>query len=122
MPRSDKYCYVSVRLPKGEALERLQEEAAYYGKSERELIADVALAWTKMLKGEWNFHWPLALPMPPLPPMLAGQATSGTPPVAETTPAAQREAEARAAREEAERKQRERREARLAAARAELLD
>ena len=119
MTFSDKSRYFRVRFPKGEALERLQEEAAYYGKSEGELIADVALAWTKMLKGEWNFHWPLALPMPP---MLAGQATSGTLPVAETTPAAQREAEARAAREEAERKQRERREARLAAARAELLD
>lgn len=110
----DKACeYPRVKIRRDiEAWRMLQEEATAYGKTPGEFISDLAIAWTRMRAGVWNPYWPLPVAMLPtsegagfLP-----QDRTGSP------------EEERRRREEHEREQRERKEARLAAARAELLE
>ena len=111
MPLSDKYAYPRVKIvSKSEAWEVIKQQALDYGKTEGELIGDIAIAWTKMLKGEWNLHWPV---------FMANVTNNGN--GAGQTPFPGNE-EARRKREEEEKKQQERMEARKAAARAELLE
>jgi hypothetical protein len=112
MPLSDKYAYPRVKIVhESEAWEVIEQQAAYYGKTEGELIGDIAIAWTKMLKGEWNLHWPVFM----------ANVTNNSGNGAGQTPFPGSE-ETRRKREEDEKKQQERMEARKAAARAELLD
>ncbi len=113
MPLSDKYAYPRVKIVRdSEAWSIIEDQAAYYGKSEGDLISDIAIAWTKMLKGEWNLHWPVFM----------ANVTANNGNGAQPAPLPPGSEEARRKREEEERKQRERKEARLAAARAELLE
>lgn len=115
MTRPKGFDYPRVKIPneehasKGEAKAILEAEAKYYGKTLADFISDLAIAWTKMKKGEWNQYWPLHSPQ-----MIV---TASEAPVAQP----QKEAEAE---EERKRKEEEarRREALKNAARAELLD
>ena len=112
MPLSDKYAYPRVKIGReSEAWEVIEQQAAYYGKTEGELIGDIAIAWTKMLKGEWNLHWPVFMAN------VTNNSGNGT----QSSPFPGNE-EGRRKREEEETRLRERKESRLAAARAELLD
>jgi hypothetical protein len=109
MPHSDKYLYPRVKIPRpdeaeatgGEAWKTLQREAADYGVTEGELISLLAIAWTKLRKGELTLFWPVG----------GAASTNGT---SEQPP--------EKSQAEDEQEQRERKEARLAAARAALLE
>lgn len=112
MPQSEKYEYPRVKIPKagesredeamnGEALRILQEEAAYYGMTLGELISLLAIGWTKLRKGELTLFWPVGV-------------AAGTNGNSEHHP--------EKSQAEDEREQQERKEARLAAARAALLE
>ena|SRR5579871_3050081 len=114
MSLSEKYAYPRVKIVReSKAWEILAQEASSYGKTEGELIADLAITWTKMIKGEWNLHWPVFMAN------MMGGAIENNKPIPSPSPS--NDALLRK-REEEERRQQERKEARLAAARAELLE
>lgn len=108
MTRPKGFDYPRVKIPSdGDAKLMLQAEADYYGKTLGELISDIAMAWTKMKRGEWNQYWPLQAPQTIVP--------GGVPVVQKNT-----EAEEEQKRKEEDKRRRA--EALKAAARAELLD
>lgn len=114
MTHRNGYDYPRVKIREDiEAYNILAQEAAYYGKTVGEFIADLSITWTKMLKGESNPYWPVMF-------QPAGNGTQLPSPHFEATATSLEEARQR--REAEEQEQRIRKEARLASARAELLD
>lgn len=112
MTHENGYKYPRVKIRDNlEAYRILEEEATYYGKSVGEFVADLAITWTKMLKGESNPYWPVMFQ-----PMSSTSGNGQHAPV----PEAPSLEEARKRREAEELEVKQRKAARLAAARAEL--